>query len=302
MGASYNKSFTLNNIKKDLVAKSTTDESKEELVERIEYLENADYVYLSETGEVYSSKRGYLGKAEKQATLTENNAISSLAPMSQADPTPSEIHGGSTGAFERKQLNFSGFDGITGNVTLLSISNLGANEQPWVYYGFDSNTQGGIEGGYAYQTGTKKWLPFIRNANGFVYADPTYAKLDGNVVNNFKFYVRLQTDQTYYTAYLIDGGATVRFASTPFTNISSLSVKRATSIAKEGFNGSNISGKSMNQKWDSIQVSKSNSDYYFNWSDYSEYSSWTNNKWYGTIDCIASYIYRSGGFTSIYKQ
>lgn len=137
-----------------------------------------------------------------------------------------------------------------------------------------------------------------------MYADSAYAANSGDTINNFKFYVQLASGQTYYTAYLVEVGTTntvVRYASTPWKSISDLSVKRVTSIGQTEFDGSNITTKSYNQKWDSVQVSKYNSGgVYSSWSNYSEYSEWKNNMWYGTIDCTSSYVHRSNGYVSIY--
>ncbi|WP_139787103.1 hypothetical protein [Cohnella massiliensis] len=306
-GINYDSSVSLQTIEKDLATKKSSFSS--DLQIKIEQLQDADYVYLSDSGDVYSSKRGYLGKADK---IEENNISdtssslqnSTITPLSQSNPTVSEIFGGTTGAFERRQLGSSGFNGIISNVTLPTISNVTVNEQPWVYYGFE-NSVGALEGGYAYQTGSGIWLPYIKNvASGYLYADSAYAKSSGTTVNNFKFYIQLASGQTYYTAYLVEVGATntvVRFASTPWTSISDLSVKRVTSIGQNNFNGSDILTKSMNQKWDSVQVSKYNSGgIYTSWSAFIEYSEWKNNMWYGTIDCTSSYVHRSNGYVSLY--
>ncbi|MFF2177702.1 hypothetical protein ACFVT8_14700 [Lysinibacillus sp. NPDC058147] len=301
-GINYDPSFEIDKIETLLLKESKTNSKKESALNTIRKFKEFDYVYLSEDGKVYSSKRGYLGEAEKTEIDANNTPNSNnISTLSMSNPTVSEIHGGSSGAFERKQLNFSGFDGIISNLTLPNITDVTSGEQPWVYYGFDSS-QGGIEGGYSYQTGTKRWLPYIRNKeSGLLYADAAYVKYDGNTINNFKFYIKKQTGATYFTAYLVDGANTVKFASTPFTNASTVSVKRNTTIAKDNFNGSNIYTRSLNQKWDNVQVSKYDSDYYYPWSNYPEYSEWKNGQWYGTIDCLNTYIKRSSGYTSIYK-
>lgn len=301
-GINYDATLKIEEVEALLLEESKTNSKKETALNVIRKLKELDYVYLNEEGDVYSSKRGYIGKAEK-TKIDDNNMFSSSAfeVASMSSPTVSEIHGGSTGAFERKQLNFSGFDGIISNLKLPSITNITTGEQPWVYYGFDSS-QGGIEGGYAYQTGTKRWLPYIRNTvSGLLYADTAYARYDGDIINNFKFYIKQQTGATYFTAYLIDGTNTVKFASTPFTTASTVSVKRNTTIAKNNFTGSNIYTQSLNQRWENVQVSKYNSDYYYQWSNYPEYMEWKNGQWYGTIDCLNIYIKRASGYTSIYK-
>lgn len=325
-GLYYDEKSSLNTILGDLKSKVQKGVAKNDIIQEVEQLENADYVFLSDTGDVYSSKRGYLGKGEKIDTEENNYGINSsknnssdiinsdnsdlvITPMSQTNPTVDEIDGGNTGAFMRRQLNFSGFSGITSNVTLPTVSSLGTGEQPWVYYGFDSST-GGIEGGYAYQSGAGNWLPFIRNpASGYLYADNAYRKNSGDTINNLKFYVKKQSGQTYYTAYLVIVGSTttqVKYASTPWTSTSGLSVKYCDSIAKNGFTGTNITGKTYNQRFDNVQVSNNDGASYTSFSSYSTYKEWKkapngDYKWYGTIDCLPNYIHNSSGSVSIYQ-
>lgn len=314
-GIPFDDQTSLQGIKSNLELKSKSNIKAAQVLDKIQQLENADYVYLdSETGDVYSSNRGYLGKAKKYDEFEEPQAVEDkglkkdqVQILSKSNPTVQEIFGGNTGAFERRQLNFSGFDGIIANVTLPTVeyasNNVGLDEQAWVYYGFDPSSGSGVEGGYSYQRGRGIWLPYIRSG-GFAYADEAYKKNPGDVVNNLKFYLKkASSSATTYTAYLIVGATEVKFASTSLTSITTTSVKRVTSIAKAGFDGTNIVGKSLNQKWDSVQVSLHNSDYYYSWGSYSEYSYWdtTKNMWYGTIDCIPSYIHRSNGYVSIYK-
>lgn len=296
--------YSLNAVEKD-IEKANDSQLDKATSEEIEQLLNADYVYLSVSGDVYSSKRGYLGKAsvysDNQESLKFNsNQAQTFTPMSQSNPTVNEVNGGASGVFERKQLGFSGFDGITGNITLPSISSLGTGEQPWVYYGFDSSSGSAVEGGYSYQTGSKRWLPYIRS-NGFYYADSAYQKYDGNAISNVKFYLKkASSSDSTYTAYLVTGGTQVKMTATTIKD-TKVSAKRVTSIAKTGFTGSNITGTSMNQKFDSIQVSTFGSDYYNAWSNYNEYKEWNGSKWLGTIDNTTSYVHRNGNSVSLYR-
>ena len=104
--------------------------------EHINKLKKAEVIIMLKDGSVYSSSSGYLGQAE----TTQENMIGIL---SKSDSTPSEINGGTTGAFAREQLEFDGFDGIQADVTLPDISNLDTTgddaEQPWVYFGFEAD-------------------------------------------------------------------------------------------------------------------------------------------------------------------
>lgn len=73
-----------------------------------------------------------------------------------------------------------------------------------------------------------------------------------------------------------------------------MSVKRVTAIAKENFDGSNIYGSAIGGEFIDLVVSKFNSDYYYPWDDYRDYSYWDGSKWFGTIDWPADYITHFG--------
>lgn len=137
-------------------------------------------------------------------------------------------------------------------ITLGSTNN---TEQPWVYYGFDTENGKGIEGGFSFQTGSNRWCGFIRSVkatNGYEYRDYYYIPNDGSTVNGLKFYIKTASDGKI-NAFLQINGSTdiVRVTATPFVNtdLSKMSVKRVTSIASTfAFDGTNIKSKSMNQK------------------------------------------------------
>lgn len=75
-----------------------------------------------------------------------------------------------------------------------------------------------------------RWRPYIRKGS-FLYADEMYSRHDGDTINNLKFYLKkASVNDTYFTAYLIVGSTQVKFTTTSFTSISSLSVKRNTTI------------------------------------------------------------------------
>ncbi|WP_458118788.1 hypothetical protein [Paenibacillus sp. Z6-24] len=267
----------------------------------VQQLTNADYTYMTVTGEVYSSKRGYLGAAKR------DDEVNNLTSSTQFNPNNTfpvnQINGGTTGAFERRQLGFEGFDSITSDITLPAVSGLGEGEQPWVYYGFDSE-RGAIEAGYAYQTGTHRWLPYIRS-NGFYYGDSTNQKYDGNQVKNVKFYLsKTVSTDTYYNAYFVVNNTQVLIAPTKWTDsdTDSTSVKRVTSIAKKAFDGNNIQGTTMNQRYENVQVSRFNEEQAYPWSQYTEYTEQRNGKWYGTLDNSPAYVHRNWINSSIFKS
>lgn len=302
----FNEDWSVSEIIHVIEERLGYQEKARDLIIQIKSVDNAEIIYMSEDGELYSSDEGYLGQAEKVKgvnTITSShlkNNRQKIISKSKENPTVNEIHGGNTGAFERRQLNFSGFDGIQATVILPYISNLSTGEQPWVYFGFDAPNVIGVEGGYSYQTGSKTWIPYIRNQNGFQYkSEDAQKKKDGESVH-IKFYVKKELDGKIY-AYLLVNYSNILVSEVSFNSLSSLAVKRVTSIAKNNFDGANINGKSQNQKWENLIVSKHDSDYYYPWSDYAEYKYWDGSKWYGTIDCLPSYIKRNLGYVSIYK-
>ncbi len=266
-------------------------------------LKQADYTYMTVTGEVYSSKRGYLGAAKRDENAPDNT--NSATQFDPNNPIPVEqVNGGNTGAFERRQLGFEGFDSITSDITLPTVSGLGQGEQPWVYYGFDAESGKAIEAGYAYQTGTHRWLPYIRS-NGFYYGDSSVQKYDTNQVKNVKFYLaKTATTDTYYNAYFVVDNTQVLIAPTKWTDSdsNSTSVKRVTSIAKKAFTGYDIEGRTMNQRYENVQVSRFYEEQAYPWSQYTEYTENRNGRWYGTLDNMPSYVHRDWLSTSIYRD
>lgn len=88
------------------------------------------------------------------ATYTETSSLSEssnnhdVSISSKYNPTPSQVSGGTTGTFSRVQLDYDGFDGVNANVITPRAKYLGANEQPWMYYGFDAKNGRGIEGDF----------------------------------------------------------------------------------------------------------------------------------------------------------
>lgn len=265
-------------------------------------LKKADYTYMTVTGEVYSSQRGYLGSAKKDDEVDNTRSATQFDPNNPI--SVKEVNGGTTGAFERRQLDFEGFDSINSDITLPTVSGLGEGEQPWVYYGFDSQSGNAIEAGYSYQTGTHRWLPYIRS-NGFYYGDSTVQKYDTNQIKNVKFYLaKTVSSDTYYSAYFVVDNTQILIAPTKWTDsdTNSTSVKRVTSIAKKAFDGNNIQGRTMNQRYENVQVSRFNEEQAYPWSQYTEYTENRNGRWYGTLDNSPKYVHRDWINSSIYSD
>ncbi|QYK69922.1 MULTISPECIES: hypothetical protein [Paenibacillus] len=288
-------------------ADSTSLKSKNnsDLQQNLEKLNKSEYIYLTLDGEVYSSEKGYVGMADKveskedsvtDATYTETSSLSEssnkhdISISSKNNPTPSQVSGGTTGTFSRVQLDYDGFDGVNAKVITPRAKYLGANEQPWMYYGFDAKNGRGIEGGFSYQTGRGVWQGYIRNNNGFKYSLETWENHD--IKDSVKFYI----DNSTYNAYLLVAYNQVVVMQTSFdsSDLSSMSVKRVTAIAKKNFDGSNIYGSAINGEFSELVVSKFNSDYYYPWDDYRDYSFWDGSQWFGTIDWPADYITHYG--------
>lgn len=193
------------------------------------------------------------------------------------------------------------------NLTLPSIENLQAGTQPWVYFGFDDPNYisgVGVEAGYSYQTGTQRWIPFIKGRGSYGY-NTSLPNYDGDTINNLKLFLdKVFVDDLTYTAFLVVGST---YAVAHGTYVDSyihtdLSVKRNTTIASNfTFDGNNINTRSRNQRWANVTVKRVNTSNYVSWSNFSEYSEFKSGKWYGTIDCTSNYIHRSGSYTSIYK-
>ncbi len=283
-------------------ADSTSLKSKNnsDLQQNLEKLNKSEYIYLTLDGEVYSSEKGYVGMADKveskedsvtDATYTEASSLSEsgnkhdISISSKRNPNPWEVSGGTTGAFSRVQLDYDGFDGVNARVILPTVRDLGANEQPWVYYGFDTKNGKKVEGGFSFQTGQKRYKGFIKNGD-YKYSIETW--VNGEGYNSVKFYI----DNSTYNAYLLAYYNQIVVMQTSFnsSDLSSMSVKRVTAIAKDNFNGSNIYGSAIGGEFSDLVVSKFNSDYYYPWDNYSDYSFWDGSQWLGTIDWPTDYI------------
>ncbi|ATW26189.1 hypothetical protein [Candidatus Formimonas warabiya] len=276
----------------------------------IDKLTKADYVIESNDGEIYSSKHGRCGKVEKiEENLEKVNeqlplkSLDQIVPMSKENPTASEVHGGTGGAFSREQLEFIGFYKIKADITLPTVT-INKNpetgiydEQAWVYFGFDDeNFANGIEAGFAYQTGTHRWLPYIRYGETlFKYDDTPY--YDGDFIEMVR--ARVTDDSTNNVQLMIDY-ETIISRTKQFNNYNTLSVKKVSSIAKDGFDGTNISGSSIDCIFDDCRAGTIDEPYE-DFEDFTLYSYWSDKykKWYGTIDWPLSMIDRSGNAISI---
>lgn len=297
-GVDFNNTQSLDTLLTKVDELSNSGKLDKEVKKNIEKLKDADYVVVND-GKIYSSKYGYYGTVRKEKNISESEAEPNLlltsdgqiTIMSRDNPTPSEVHGGTSGAFSREQLEFAGFERITANITLPNVSGTTTDEQAWVYFGFDDvGYTNGIEGGFAYQRGSttipEHWHPFVRwGSNLYDYDNTEYYDRD-----TVRLRVRI-TDDSVDNVLVVVEGDTVLTVTKDFDNYETLSVKKVTSIAKNNFDGVTLNGKSMNCGFDNLRTTTI-FDSYTDFYDYDLYSYWSGTKWYGTIDWPASMIDR----------
>lgn len=293
----------------DKMSRNSADaQTNDDLQLELKKLEQAEYIYLTLDGEIYSSEHGYIGRADqakpRDESVTEVTYFDNLLdnynddyinPLSKNNPTPTEVNGGTTGVFYREQLNFDGFTGVNSRFWIPRVKKLGEHEQPWMYHGFDSKSGKSIEGGFGYQSGRDVWQGYIRNKQ-FKYSAETWEVMDD--LQSVKFYI----DNVTFNAYLLVNYQQVVVMQTSFnsSDLSTMSVKRVMSIAKDNFNGYNITGEVWGGGFLDTVVSRVRSDYYYPWENYSNYSYWDGTKWFGTIDWPTYYIHYVRDMVQIY--
>ncbi|MBN7771996.1 stalk domain-containing protein [Clostridium aminobutyricum] len=235
------------------------------------------------------------------------NATNTYYPL-----TPSNINGGSTGIFLRKQLNYSGFDGMEADITLPTVSIAEKGDCPYVYFGFDwQNDIGNTEAGFQFiedstNPNYNKWTVYLRQGNFWGWGNPVY--LDQGSTHHLKFYSEAISESQVDLVVELDNKEIIRKASS-VTDFSHASIKAVTSMAMSKiFDGSNCFSKSENAKIANIKVSTINTESYSDFDAFDLYRSWkpkgeTERMWYGTVECIPSYLhYNSDGSVSIYKK
>ncbi|MDO4793277.1 MAG: hypothetical protein Q3993_03780 [Filifactor alocis] len=324
-GIQPERNLSFDEVLTSLQSSSVQVPQKTQLMKEIQSLHDAEYIHMTLNGDIYSSKEGYIGKAEEtpisydepsEMELEELRVKSSqeIQPMAAS---PSQVYGGTTGAFKREQLKFEGFDGIIADIKLPKVSNIPLKpdgtsyEQAWVYYGFDSeHWKKGVEGGFAFQTGSNHWKGYIKfksGDDGFEYENSKgkffIIPNNGTTVKNYKFYLKNVNGKVKAFLVIAGGSPVVASTATPFVpqDLEKMSVKRVTSIAKDNFNGSNIQTRSRNQKFINTMVSKHDSWKYASWPDSDTYSEVFQGKIRGTVICTDNYIHVKNHETSIYK-
>ncbi|MHC1723697.1 MAG: stalk domain-containing protein [Aminipila sp.] len=225
--------------------------------------------------------------------------------------TTSTINGGTTGIFSRKQLNFEGFDGIEGDITLPTVSIAEKGDCPYVYFGLDwDNDIGNVEGGFQFiedatHPGYNKWTVFMRQ--GDTWLNGKNVLLEQGSIHHLKLYAQKISKEQVNLVIELDGNEVVRKVSNR-TDFSNTCAKAVISMAmSKVFDGTNCFSQSKGAKIENLKVSKIESDAYVDFNNFELYHKWRPNSgatgmWFGTVDCTADYLhYGIDGSVSIYK-
>ena len=259
-------------------------------------------------GRTYLPLRSVLEAYGYQVAWDEKTKTVSAASVSGSEFTPFNINGGTTGIFSRKQLTFSGFDGIQADVTLPMVTLNEKGDCPYVYFGFDwPNDTGNAEGGFQFiedptHPGYDKWTVFMRQGNDWRWGD--HIVLEQGSTHNLKFYSIKSAENRTDLVIELDGKEVVRKIS-QVDDFSSASVKAVVAMAmSKPFDGTNCPSVSIGAKISNLKVSTSPSDQYSDFADFTLYGEYrpagTGGFWYGTAECIPTYLhYGNDGSISI---
>lgn len=209
--------------------------------------------------------------------------------------TPYNINGGTTGIFSRKQLPFTGFDGIQADVTLPTV-NLGQKgDCPYIYFGFDwMDDKGNVEGGFQFiedptHPGYNRWTAFMRQGNDWRWGNNII--LEQGSTHNLKFYSFKVSDNQTDLVIELDGREIIRKVSTA-NNFNEASAKTVIAMAMSiPFDGTNCPSSSIGAKISNLKVSEYTSEQYCDFSDFNLFRQYRNGNWYGTTDCIPAYLH-----------
>lgn len=225
--------------------------------------------------------------------------------------TPSTINGGTTGIFSRKQLNFEGFDGIEGDITLPMVSIAEKGDCPYVYFGLDWNNDiGNVEGGFQFiedatHPGYNKWTVFMRQGDSWLNGKNVL--LEQGSTHHLKLYAQNISENQMDIVIELDGSEVVRKVSNR-ADFRDTCAKAVISMAmSKVFDGNNCFSQSKGAKIENLKASKLESDAYTDFNHFEFYHKWNPNSgaagmWFGSVDCIEDYLhYGVDGSVSIYK-
>ena len=225
--------------------------------------------------------------------------------------TVNNINGGKTGVFQRIQLPFIGFDGISAEITLPFVTELDTGDCPYIYFGFDwENGKGNIEGGFQFDYDPARphygmWTVFIRQGQDWYWGNEIF--FEQGETRQLSFYTEYKPDGYTDIVLELDGEKVIRKKSFD-GNFENASAKVVISMALTNeFNGWNCHSKLIGVKISNLCVRAFGEEYYSDFSNYPLYSKWrsdvgVNGMWYGTVNCVPSYIhYEQDGEISIYE-
>jgi Copper amine oxidase N-terminal domain. len=220
--------------------------------------------------------------------------------------TPYNINGGTTGVFLRKQLPYTGFDGIQAEVVLPTVKLGQKGDCPYVYFGFDfPGDKGNVEGGFQFiedekHPGYNKWTVFMRQGDEWRWGDNIL--LDQGTLCNLKFYADKVSDTRTDLVLELDGKEVIRKTSA-VNNFNEASAKYVDAIAMSvPFDGTNCPTASVAGGCYNLAVSEYNKNDYTDIGKYDLYSEYKNGFWYGTVECPPDYMhYRSSENVSLYR-
>jgi len=224
--------------------------------------------------------------------------------------TPFNINGGLTGAFQRQQLDFSGFDGIQADFALPYDIVLEKGDCPYVYFGFDwADDKGNAEGGFQFIEDAShqfynQWTVYLRQGDEWSWGNSI--SLDQGSNHHLKFYADRVSDSRTDLVIELDGKEVIRKESA-VTNFNDASAKTVAGMAMtKHFDGQNCFSSFKGAKISSLKVRSFNNANYTDFSDYALYSDWRasaggSGVWYGTAVCVPSYVHiESDGIISVY--
>lgn len=270
-----------------------------------------DTVAIIKNGRTYIPLRSVMeayGYAVDWDSKTGTVLASSISKMAL---TPFNINGGTTGVFSRKQLPFTGFDGVQADVTLPMVTIAEKGDCPYVYFGFDwKNDVGNVEGGFQFiedpnHPNYNKWTVVLHQGKDWRWGSNIV--LEQGSTHHIKFYSKKISENQVDLVIELDGKEIIRKSST-VTEFGNASVKAVISMAmSKVFDGTNCLSRSKIAKIADLTVSVLNSDQYLDFKDYGLYSEWmpaigVSGTLFGTADCIPSYLHsETDGSISIYK-
>ena len=226
--------------------------------------------------------------------------------------TPFNINGGTTGAFLRKQLAFSGFTGIQAYITLPFVPYLDEGDCPYIYFGFDwMDDRGNAEGGFQFIDDPShryfnKFTVFLRQGNEWRWPQ-TIIPLEQGSTHHMLFYADVISETRTDLVMVLDGIEVVRKESA-VNNFESASAKTVIGMATTKiFDGQNCNSILIGARFANVSVREYGSEGFVYLGDFELYSSWrpyvgANGMWFGTSVCVPSFIhFETDGKVSIFN-